>query len=158
MTATNISQRFHLQDGGKINWHRYGTKITPLSPYVFPRVCQNSEFYRNSWTHRTGFFAADTFSYLQPIHLCHKNSATSKITALPSETLFQTRLFRHSTSTAAKRWKLSRSKTFDRRLWPVYQTERPPLCTARCAWGSASRGSICISWVSEWVRVFVYSA
>jgi len=26
ITVTNISKSFYLQDGGKINWHRYGTK------------------------------------------------------------------------------------------------------------------------------------
>ena len=35
MTATNISQRFHLQDGGKINWHRYGTKLRHCHPVYF---------------------------------------------------------------------------------------------------------------------------
>ena len=28
---------FYLQDGGKIIWHRYGTIITLLSPYVYGR-------------------------------------------------------------------------------------------------------------------------
>jgi len=46
-------------------------------------------------------------------------------------------------------WQHLRRSTFDRRLCiarPVYHTDRPALCTARCAWGSASRGSVCDSW------------
>jgi len=38
-----------------------------------------------------------------------------------------------------------RRSTFDRQAWPVYHTERPRLCTARCARDSASRGSVCDS-------------
>ena len=41
---------------------------------------------------------------------------------------------------------VQRSTTFDRRPWLVYHTERPHLCIARCAWGSASRESVCVSW------------
>jgi len=32
IALTNISQSSYLQDGGKINWHRYGTKIRHCHP------------------------------------------------------------------------------------------------------------------------------
>ena len=32
MTVTNISQSCYLQDGAKINWHRYGTKLRHCHP------------------------------------------------------------------------------------------------------------------------------
>ena len=34
ITVTNISQRFTYKMTAKMNWHRYGTKISSLSPYV----------------------------------------------------------------------------------------------------------------------------
>ena len=43
-------------------------------------------------------------------------------------------------------WQYLRRSTFYSRLWPVYHTEPLPLCTTRCAWSSASRGSICDTW------------
>ena len=32
ITVTSISQSFYLQGGGKINWHRYGTKLRHSHP------------------------------------------------------------------------------------------------------------------------------
>jgi len=46
--------------------------------------------------------------------------------------------------------------TFDLRPWPIYHIERPPLCTARCAWGSASRQQIFVS-ASVFALALVYS-
>jgi len=34
--VTNIYQGFTYKMAAKINWHRYGTIITSLTPYVFP--------------------------------------------------------------------------------------------------------------------------
>jgi len=34
ITVTNISQTFTYKMSAKINWHRCGTIITSLSPYV----------------------------------------------------------------------------------------------------------------------------
>ena len=46
-------------------------------------------------------------------------------------------------ATVVGRTMLTILATVDRQAWPVYRTERLPLCTTRCRqWGSASRGSV----------------
>jgi len=47
-----------------------------------------------------------------------------------------------------RHWQYLRRSTFARqRPWTTYHhIKRPPLCTAECAWNSASRRSICDSW------------
>jgi len=39
ITVTNISQSFYLQDGGKINSYRYGTKLRHYHPIYGRPVC-----------------------------------------------------------------------------------------------------------------------
>jgi len=65
-------------------------------------------------------------------------------------------------STARRSWQRvvsfvrQRWSTFDRRPWPVYHTERPSLCTARCAWGRQRvarvhlRQLILVPWMIVW--------
>ena len=43
-TATNTSRSFTYKKAAIINWHRYGTIITPLSPYVYDHLCQKVLF------------------------------------------------------------------------------------------------------------------
>jgi len=50
VTATNISQSFYLQDGGKINRHAYGTKLRHCHPMYKIRL-SHVRTLRNPYPH-----------------------------------------------------------------------------------------------------------
>ena len=98
-------------------------------------VCRKSEFYRNGWTNRTGFWHPGALSSTYPMHCAiHKEIRVSpKIRALLSGTLTQAldlQIFRHGQSIALStklvhgraRWPRTRRST--RREWTqiVYNT------------------------------------
>ena len=43
ITVTNISQSFTYKMAIKINWHRYETIITSLSPYVWAQILNSTQ-------------------------------------------------------------------------------------------------------------------
>ena len=108
---------------------------------------------QSSWFHGTEpveHCVIRKFGYLQNYEsLFHSTSIVASF-CQPSLTQVDAQCDKLVTIIGQLSWQYLQRSTFVRRPWPVDDTERPCLCTARRARSSASRGSICDCWYLYW--------
>ena len=121
-------------------------------------VCKSAPRSRQITTpapHHSVFYRPDALPAAQPTASKHwRHTVVNKKISAAQQILNKSKEWSVSIS-----WQYLRQSTFQqRRPWLVYHTERPPVSTTWCSWGSSSHGSICDSWydtIHTYIQIYI---